>query len=125
MAGRGGARPGAGRKPKAEKFARPIAAAEKRIADKLPFLIDKQFELAEGVPLIDNSKALKYLIETIQTACPDAERVERVVAELKQFFSTAPDRQAIQYLVDRIMGKPTEKQEIDQTITDIRVLMDV
>lgn len=62
----------AGRPRKADKFAKPIAAAEKQIAAWLPELIQKQMELArEG------------------------------------------DRAAIEYLINRLMGKPTERQEHD------------
>lgn len=90
MAGpNGGARPGAGRKPKAEKFKLPIARAEKRIADKLPDLIDRMFELSEGV-----------LVEEI-----DREGTPRI-------YQRPPDYKAISYLVDRIMGKPTERHEL-------------
>lgn len=45
---RGGRRAGAGRKPKAELFARPIAAAEKQIVDRLPELVAAHFALAFG-----------------------------------------------------------------------------
>lgn len=88
MAQNGGARPGAGRKPKDEKFKLPIAKAEKRIADRLPWLIDKAMELAEGVA------------------------VERYnSAGVPMVYQLPPDMGAIKYLVDRIMGKPTERQE--------------
>lgn len=86
----GGARPGAGRKPRDEKFKVPIAKAEKRIADKLPMLIDKALELAEGVHVED------FNIVTMQTTV----------------YQKPPDLGAIKYLVDRIMGKPTERKEI-------------
>jgi hypothetical protein len=66
---------GKGRPRKAEKFARPIAAAEKRISEWLPELIDKQMELAR-----------------------------------------AGDRGAIEYLLNRLMGKPTERQELEAAI---------
>jgi hypothetical protein len=69
---RGGARPGAGRKPKAEKYQTPIQAAEQRIADRLPELIDRMFDLSkEG------------------------------------------DRDATVYLINRVMGKPTERVEAE------------
>jgi hypothetical protein len=64
---------GPGRRRKADKFARPIARAEKQIADRLPELIDNMLALASGDP---------------------------------------PDRQANEYLINRILGKPTERQEI-------------
>lgn len=85
----GGARPGAGRPRKADAYARPIARSEKRIADKLPWLIDQMFSLAEGV--------------TVQEA--DGHDGFRI-------YSRPPDRQAISYLVDRVMGRPTERQEL-------------
>ncbi len=47
MAGNGGARPGAGRKRKAEKFETQIQRAEKKIADKLPMLVDKALEIGK------------------------------------------------------------------------------
>lgn len=84
----GGPRPGSGRPRKADKHAGVIARAEKRIADRLPDLIDKQFELAEGV--------------TVQEA--DGHGGQRV-------YSRPPDRQAVEYLLNRIMGKPVERQE--------------
>lgn len=87
--GHGGARPGAGRKAKADKFKVPIAKAEKRIADKLPWLIDQAMELAEGVVVQEFDK----------------DGTPRI-------YQRPPDMGAIKYLVDRIMGKPTERQEI-------------
>src|SRR5947209_4218827 len=85
----GGARAGAGRKAKAVKFARPIAAAEKRIADRLPHLVDKLLELADGVTVSEI----------------DAKGEERV-------YLRPPDRQAAEYLLNRILGKPTERAEL-------------
>lgn len=89
MGQNGGARPGAGRKPKDEKFKLPIAKAEKRIADRLPSLIDRALELADGV--------------TVQEVDKDGGIV---------VYTKPPDLKAIIYLVDRVMGKPTERQEV-------------
>lgn len=86
----GGARPGAGRKPKDEKFKIPIAKAEKKIADKLPMLVDKALELAEGV-----------LVEDIN-----------IITLERSVYQKPPDLGAIKYLLDRIMGKPTERREL-------------
>jgi hypothetical protein len=86
--GHGGARKGAGRKAKPDKFKLPIAKAESKIADKLPWLIDKELELADGVwkeQLIDG--------------------------EVRIVYQEKPDHRAITYLIDRIMGKPTERKE--------------
>lgn len=85
----GGVRPGAGRKPKDEKFKVPIAKAEKRIADKLPMLVDKALELAEGV-----------LTEDVN-----------IITLERSVYQKPPDLGAIKYLIDRIMGKPTEHKE--------------
>jgi hypothetical protein len=81
---------GPGRPAKADKHARPIARAEKRIADRLVDLVDKQLELAFGV----------WREETL----PDGET--RIV------YQQPPDRHAIEYLLNRIMGKPTERREL-------------
>ncbi len=90
MGQNGGARPGAGRKRKDEKFKAPIAKAEKRIADRLPQLIDNLFELADGV--------------TVQETDPKTGATT--------VYTRPPDRQANEYLLNRIMGKPTERQEV-------------
>ena len=86
---RGGARPGAGRKAKRDKYGTAIQRAEKQIVDKLPQLIDNMMALADGV-LVE---------ETTLTG-------GRVV------YQRPPDRQANEYLINRIMGKPTERQEV-------------
>lgn len=88
-ANHGGARPGAGRKPKADLFATPIRKAEKRIADRLPLLVDKLFELSEGV-LVEGTR----------------------LDGSSYVYRTPPDRQAATYLVDRIMGKPAQSVDI-------------
>lgn len=92
--GRGGARPGAGRKKKEVKFAGVIADAEKKIADRLPDVIFSMFELAAGV--------------TVQETTKKGEEV---------IYTRAPDYRACAYLIDRILGKPTEPIEIDD-VTD-------
>lgn len=87
MAARGGARPGAGRKRKTEKFEGQIAKAEGMIADRLPWLIEKAMELAEGVV------------------------VQKPGITGPAIYQLPPDITAIKYLVDRIMGKPTDRKE--------------
>src|SRR5689334_4007553 len=83
---RGGARPGAGRPRRADKFARPIALAEKRIADRLPQLIDRLFELAEGV---------------------------RVADAKGEVYEVPPNLRAIQECLNHVMGKPIERHVHD------------
>lgn len=90
MAGSGGARSGAGRKPKSEKFAPQIDRAERKIADRLPSLIDNMFALAEGV--------------SVEEPGEDGE---------PRIFKKAPDRAANEYLINRILGKPVERHEHD------------
>lgn len=87
-AGHGGARPGAGRKPKAERFAGPVAEAEQRIADRLPELIDNLFVLAAGV--------------RVQEADKDGG---------VDIYTEPPDRRANEYLIDRVLGKPRQAVE--------------
>lgn len=91
---KGGARPGAGRKPKAEKYARPINAAEKKIADHLPLIVDALLELAQGVH--------------VEATTPEGEPI---------VYQKPPDRGAAEYLLDRIMGKPMQRQEISGDAT--------
>jgi hypothetical protein len=66
----------------------PIAEAEARIADRLPSLIDNLFTLADGVK--------------VEEPMPNGG---------VQVYTRAPDRQANEYLVNRIMGKPIERLE--------------
>lgn len=89
MGQNGGRRPGAGRPRKTDKFAGAIAKAEKRIADRLPELVDLQFELAQGV-WVEEISALG----------------------VRKVYKRIPDRDAGQYLINRILGKPIERQEI-------------
>jgi hypothetical protein len=89
---KGGARPNAGRPAKAETYATPIKDAEQRIADRLPRLIDKLFTLADGV----------VVQETDEEGRVDV-------------YAKAPDLKALTYLVDRVMGKPTERVEAQAT----------
>jgi len=90
---RGGARPGAGRPRKAVLYVSPIRDAEGKICQRLPWLLDKLFELAEGVTMSDTDRSGKPRI-----------------------YKTAPDRQSIEYLIDRVMGKPTQPIDVVQTV---------
>lgn len=81
---RGGPRPGSGRPRKEVIYSSPIRDAEGKIRDRLPWIVDRLFELAEGVHVAE------------------ATRDGAVV------YQRPPDRQACEYLLDRIMGKPTQ-----------------
>src|SRR5947209_19480465 len=64
----GGPRRGAGRKRVAREPAAAIADAEQRIAERLPILIERLFELADtGVP---NLGAIKYLLDRVMGRPP-------------------------------------------------------
>lgn len=97
--GWGGARAGAGRKRKSEKYAAEIEAAEKKVKDRLPDLIDNLFLLAQG----------GYPINRVKRGLLEGKMV--VVEEVTE--TAPPDRKANEYLVDRIMGRPTQEVEMD------------
>lgn len=80
----GGARPGAGRKRVRDKNGTAIQQAEKKIRDRLPEIVDAQIALALGVKVDDGSDV----------------------------YTKPPDRAASEYLINRILGKPTERQEV-------------
>ena len=129
MTTRGGARPNAGRKKLSEKYARPIARAEKQIVDRLPERIERLTELAnggweqvtttyepagtilldlplrdkDGQPLLDRQGRP---ILAKQLAFPDLPADAQVLMR-RTVTAMAPDRKANEYLVDRIMGRPT------------------
>lgn len=79
-----------GRPRKSEKYGGHILAAEDIIADRLPSLIENMFALADGV--------------TVQEATPDGG---------VRVYTRPPCRQSNEYLLNRIMGKPTERLEHD------------
>jgi hypothetical protein len=80
---------GPGRPKKADKYKGKIERAEKQIADRLPDLIDNLFELANGVLVAE---------------------VNPVTGETN-VYRKPPDYKANEYLINRIMGKPTERLE--------------
>lgn len=108
---------GPGRRPKAQKFARPIARAEKQIADRLPELIDNLFVLASGgYERVEEEWQPAGLIyigsgEFAHRAFPDLPPDELVLVKRKSSIADK-DRAANEYLVNRILGKPTERAEV-------------
>jgi hypothetical protein len=78
---------GPGRPRRRDKHAGAVAKAEKQIGDRLPWLIGKLFELADGV--------------TVQVIDDDGVNI----------YTRPPDRGALEYLVNRIMGKPIERKQ--------------
>jgi hypothetical protein len=128
--GRGGARPGAGRKPKAETHETAIAGAEKRLADRLPVTIGTLEELADGglqtveeiyepagtifvdaTETVIDGKGNPRPVRVKVPAFPDLDPAEMVLVK-RVVSHLAPDRAANIYLADRIMGKPKERHEL-------------
>ena len=109
----------AGRPRKAEKYAGQISASEDWIADRLPQLLDAQFALAiGGYERVEEEwlpAALVYVGsgESARRAYPDLPADKLVLVKRKSSIADA-DRQAGQYLINRILGTPT--QAIDATI---------
>lgn len=85
---KGGQRPGAGRPRKRDVHGTAIVQAEKQIRDRLPELIGRMLELANGI--------------TVQETDKDGG---------VNVYTRPPDYKAGAYLIDRIMGKPTERRE--------------
>lgn len=115
--GHGGARPGAGRPRKADKYAGQIAAAEDQIADKLPKLIANLLKLANGgfkevqeewqpAGLVTTGSGEYETLVFPEKPADELVRVKRTVSV------AAPDRAANTYLIDRILGKPTQRTEL-------------
>lgn len=106
-----------GRPRRADKFARPIARAEKQIADQLPALIENMLLLANGgyerVEEEWQPAGLVYVGtgEFARRAFPEMEPNDLVLVKRKSSIADK-DRQANEYLINRILGKPTERQEI-------------
>lgn len=113
----GGARPGAGRPRKAEKYAAPIAAAEDRIADRLPQLLSNMLKLANGGwEQVEEEWAPARLVEIGQgesrtLAYPEKDPDELVLIKRTR-KRAAPDRAANIDLINRLLGKPTTRVEV-------------
>lgn len=126
MAGNGGARPGAGRPRKKDKYAGSIAKAEERIVDKLPALIDNMFVLADGgYERVEEQWAPAGSLwvgsgEFQRRMYPDLK--DDVLVLVRRTVSIADrDRAANEYLINRILGKPVDRHEINnQTLIQFR-----
>ena len=88
----GGARPGAGRPKTRDVHVSAVRKAEKKIRDRLPELIDNLLILADGV--------------TVEEMTLEGETT---------VYRKPPCRQTNEYLVNRILGKPTEKIESENS----------
>lgn len=101
----GGPRKGAGRKPVGIKrvlHASPIQIAESKISEKLPWLVGQLFILAEGV---------------------EVQKTDRH-GQLRT-YTDPPDRAAIEYLIDRILGKPAQPVDIRSYAQQVAALIGV
>lgn len=120
----GGRREGAGRPRKAEKYERPINKAEKQIVDRLsankdglPGIIDNLLKLADGgfEQVAEHYEAAGTITtgsgEAAALVFPEKAADEMVLVK-RVVTVAAPDRVANIYLIDRILGKPTERQEV-------------
>jgi RecB family endonuclease NucS len=131
MASNGGARPGAGRKRKYDKYQSAIEKAELRIAQKLPDILDNLEVLADGGQQVITEKYQPAGLVTLTKqdeegnsyqvpAFPDLDPLEQVLVE-KTVVTAGRDRAANQYLADRVMGRPTQHQEISGRIESIKI----
>lgn len=108
MAKRGGARPGAGRKKGPEKFPGAAALADQTIAEKLPKLLENLFVLADGgFEQVEE----KWEEGELPADSKPGDKPPLVLVSRKVTWA-APDRAANQYLIDRILGRPTERHEV-------------
>lgn len=107
----------AGRKPRAVRFARPIARAEKQIVDRLPEVVDTLLRLAAGgYERVEEEYAPAGTLtvgsgEAQALVFPDR-RADELVLVRRRVSRADGDRAAAVYLVDRILGRPTARQEL-------------
>jgi hypothetical protein len=124
----GGKRAGAGR-PAKPKHQAVIERAEKRIADRLPEILDNLFHLATGgyerieeewepagTVIVDGSEIVETergprAVKVKRSAYPDRPADELVLVRRRVSIADK-DRAANTYLADRILGRPTERQEL-------------
>lgn len=106
-----------GRPKKSDKYSAPVAKAEKQIADRLPQLIENMLLLANGGYEVVNEEwapAGSLYVgsgQFLMKMYPDKPDDEMVLVK-RSVGVASKDRAANQYLIDRIMGKPTERQEV-------------
>jgi hypothetical protein len=124
--GHGGARPGAGRRPRSEKFPEVFERLDERLADGVPDRMDALEYLAAGgfeqIEEIYEPAGLIYredvttgddgkLQRTRVLAFPDL-KPDALVCIRRTRSIAAPDRAANVYLLDRFAGKPVQATEL-------------
>ena len=108
---------GPGRPRRADKHAGAVAKAEKQIRDRLPDLVDNMLHLANGgyerVEEEWQPAGLVYVGsgEYARRAFPELPPDQPVLVKRKTSIADR-DRAANEYLINRIMGKPTERTEL-------------
>lgn len=124
VAAKGGRRPGAGRKPKKTKYELSVTAAEDKIVDHLPQILDNLLKLANGgFEVVENKwmpRSAFSLGDVIamgagkssEDATKAIEKPDELVLSERKTYYALPDRAANIYLVNRILGSPTQKQEL-------------
>lgn len=104
---------GPGRPRKKDKFSGQIAAAEQQIVDRLPALITNLQTLADGGYERVEEQWVPARLVTIgagELAFPNLPP-DQLVCVKRTVTIADRDRASNQYLIDRIMGKPTERRE--------------
>lgn len=108
MAGKGGFRPGAGRKPKRLHpiTLSPIRLAEVRLSEKLPELVEVALMMALGTEDVPPDKAmLIYCIDRVLGRTIQPISVETQVDEIAADFGVGPER--VTSIVERLKAKRT------------------
>lgn len=107
----------AGRPRKAEKYASQISASEDWVADRLPQLLEAHFKLAlGGYERVEEEWQPAGLIyvgsgDGACLAYPELPADQLVLTKRKSSIADA-DRQAGQYLINRILGTPTQALDV-------------
>lgn len=114
-----------GRPRKADQNAGAVARAEKQIRDRLPSLIENMLILANGgYERVEEQYAPAgslYIGSGVDAKRMYPEMEPDKLVLVKRTVSIADrDRAANQYLIDRIMGKPTERQEVSGELSIVK-----
>lgn len=142
----GGKRDGAGRKPKSYLYQRHIQKADKYLAPKMEELLKLLEEMARGqIEMVRETwkPAALILVERVElqevsvgedtrlvpvkskvSAFPNKRPDDMVLVD-KRILSGVRDRQALIYLVNRIMGRPAGQPEEPEEATSVAARYDL
>jgi anaerobic selenocysteine-containing dehydrogenase len=125
----GGPRSGAGRKPTAQKYKANVNAAECKIAAKLPMLAETYLKMAFGqvAMSVEDPAAYAALMLSIGNVIEDGGGPAAVLMACgivpgTVVYSRPPFSKALEYLLNRIMGKPTERLEVEWSQEKVEAL---